>query len=173
MISDVLPEGVLLSDTTQSFGSFDTYDENGLATSRGDSVASHLSENGEYDGYLGKNYVWAVLRFDLTNLSGKDEYITVGDLHLSFGKYKKVSYMGKERYRYEYSIETGYMNMHDVMPDIPKDMQYFTLHFDADETKQLVFCYLIEKKYSDEEFYLEMNIHNDGESYGFLSLSEA
>ena len=171
MISDVLPEGVLLSDTTQSFGSFDTYDENGLATSRGDSVASHLSENGEYDGYLGKNYVWAVLRFDLTNLSGKDEYITVGDLHLSFGKYKKVSYMGKERYRYEYSIETGYMNVHDAMPEIPADKQYYTLHFDVNETKQLVFCYLLEKKYSDETLYLEMNIHNDGESYDYLKLS--
>lgn len=170
---DELPQGISLSDTTQAFGSFDTYDESGLAISRGDSVASHLSDSGKYDGYLGKEYVWAVLNFDLTNLTGKDDYIIVGDLHLSFGKFKKVIYMGKERYRYEHSVEIGYMNMHDVMPDIPKDMQYFTLHFDADETKQLVFCYLIEKKYSDEEFYLEMNIHNDGESYGFLSLSEA
>lgn len=171
VVLSTLPQGVSLSDTTQSFGSFDTYDENGFATSRGDSVASHLSENGKYDGYLGKEYVWAVLRFDLTNLSGKGGYINVGDLKLSFGEYKKVRYMGKDRYRYSNSVTVGYMNMHDAMPEIPADKQYYTLYFTANETKQLVFCYLMEKKYSDETFYLEMNIHNDGESYDWLKLN--
>lgn len=169
-ISPTLPDGITLEDTTQSFGYFSAYDENGFLVSQGDSVASHLSESGEYDGYLGKEYVWAVLRFDLTNLGGKDEYINVGNLNLSFGKYKKVKYCGKMQYRYSGSVSVGYMNLHDVMPEIPEYMQYYTLHLDADETKQLVFCYLLEKKYSDEAFYLEMNIHNDGESYDYLKL---
>lgn len=169
-ISPALPDGVTLEDTTQSFGYFSTYDENGFLVSQGDSVASHLSESGEYDGYLGKEYVWAVLRFDLTSLGGKDEYINVGGLNLSFGKYKKVKYCGKMRWRYSGFVSVGYMNLHDVMPEIPEYMQYYTLHLDAGETKQLTFCYLIEKKYSDETFYLEMNIHSDGESYDYLKI---
>lgn len=170
-ISDTLPEGILLSDTTQSFSSFDTYDENGFVTSRGDSVASHLSETGEYDGYLGKSYCWVTIRLDLTNLTGQEDWINVGNTNLSFGKLKKVIYCGDECYRYTNSISVGYMNMHDYMEALPEEIQYYMLHFEPDETKELMLCYLIEKKFSDESFYLEMNIHNIDNDFDWFKLN--
>ncbi len=170
-ISDTLPEGITLSDTIQQFGRFDKFDDNGFLIERGDDIGDHLSQDGEYDGYLGKSYCWVTLRFDLTNLTGKDDYINVGDMNLSFGELKKVSYCGRQCYRYEHSVGVGYKNLHDYIDMIPEYMQYYTLHFEPDETKQLIFCYLIEKEYSNETFYLEMNIHNDGKSFDWLKLN--
>lgn len=170
-ISDCLPEGISLSDAVDAYGTVgDVTNESGLATSRGDRIFDHLSDTGEYDGHLGKSFVWATLRLDLTLESGESEFINLGDTNLCGGKLIEVKYAGATAKRYELQLPLGYMNLHDHMEDIPENMQYYMLYVKSGETKELTLCYLIDEQTADGNLYLEQNIHNNGRTYSYFKV---
>ena len=169
--SDCLPEGISPSDAVDAYGTIgDVTDESGLVTSHGDRIFDHLSDTGEYDGYLGKSFVWATLRLDLTLESGESEFINLGDTNLCGGNLIEVKYAGVTAKRYEIQSPLGYMNLHDHMEDIPENMQYYMLYVKSGETKELTLCYLIDEQTADGNLYLEQNIHNNGRTYSYFKV---
>ena len=164
--SDTLPEGVTKEDCRDFSLPEPQPDENGVE--RWVSAADHISDDGSYDGAFGLDCVWLIVEMDIQNLTGEAQAVRFGshDIHL-------VS--GGDVYPDGYFEGAECFDLHNNCGAVPegydeKDVDYFFAYFEQDEIRRARFCWLVDKKYSEDG--TEMWIDLDVWGYGSTSLDK-